>query len=174
MPRTRPSSPPEFTAEAVRLVGSGDRSLTRIAKDLGVADQTLRSWVQHAESGDGGRDALAPNEREELRQLRREVRTLRQEREILKKAAAFFAKESDAIRSRCSRSSRRRRQTTQWRRCAVYSGSPAVATMRGGSARLRLGPVRTRSSRVRLRQYTSKVVGRTVRRASGSNSGTAG
>ena len=43
MPRTKPSSPPEFKAEAVRLVGSGDRSLTRIAKDLGVADQTLRS-----------------------------------------------------------------------------------------------------------------------------------
>ena len=98
MPRTKPSYPPEFKAEAVRLVGSGDRSLTRIAKDLGVADQTLRSWVQHAERGDGGRDALAPNEREELRQLRREVRTLRQEREILKKAAAFFAKERDAIR----------------------------------------------------------------------------
>ena len=57
MPRSKPSYPPEFTAEAVRLVGSGDRSLTRIAKDLGVADQTLRSWVQHAESGDGGRDA---------------------------------------------------------------------------------------------------------------------
>ena len=41
MPRTKPSYPPEFKAEAVRLVGSGDRSLTRIAKDLGVADQTL-------------------------------------------------------------------------------------------------------------------------------------
>jgi transposase len=54
--------------------------------------------VQHAESDDGVREALAPDERAELRQLRREVRTLRQEREILKKAAAFFAKESDGIR----------------------------------------------------------------------------
>jgi transposase len=98
MPRTRPVYPPEFKAEAVRLVGSSDRSLTRIAKDLGVADQTLRNWVQHAEINGGVREALPPNEREELRQLRREVRTLRQEREILKKAAAFFAKESDAIR----------------------------------------------------------------------------
>lgn len=98
MPRTKPSYPPEFKAEAVRLVGSGDRSLTRIAKDLGVAGQTLRNWVQHAERGDSGRDAVTPSEREELHQLRREVRTLRQEREILKKAAAFFAKESDAIR----------------------------------------------------------------------------
>ena len=98
MPRTKPAYPPEFKAEAVRLVDSSDRSLPRIAKDLGVADQTLRNWVQHAERDDGLREALSPNEREELRQLRREVRTLRQEREILKKAAAFFAKERDAIR----------------------------------------------------------------------------
>jgi transposase len=98
MPRSRPAYPPEFKAEAVRLVGSSDRSLSRLAKDLGVADQTLRNWVRHAEIDDGVRDALAPNEREELRQLRREVRTLRQEREILKKAAAFFAKERDGIR----------------------------------------------------------------------------
>jgi len=98
MPRSRPVYPPEFKAEAVRLVGSSDRSLTRIAKDLGVADQTLRNWVQHAEINDGVREALAPSEREELRHLRREVRTLRQEREILKKAAAFFARESDTTR----------------------------------------------------------------------------
>ena len=98
MPRSKPASRPEFKAEAVRLVGSSDRSLSRLAKDLGVADQALRNWVRHAESDDGVPDALAPSEREELRQLRREVRTLRQEREILKKAAAFFAKESDATR----------------------------------------------------------------------------
>ena len=98
MPRSKPTYPAEFKAEAVRLVGSGDRSLSRIAKDLGVADQTLRNWVRHAEIEDGGREALAPSEREELRQLGREVRTLRQEREILKHAAAFFATESDGIR----------------------------------------------------------------------------
>src|SRR5438045_1439422 len=104
MPRTKPAYPPAFKAEAVRLVGSSDRSLTRIAKDLGVADQTLRNWVQHAEIDDGTREALTPNEREELRQLRREVRTLRQEREILKQAAAFFAKERDMIREQHARS----------------------------------------------------------------------
>ena len=98
MPRSKPAYPPEFKAEAVRLVGSSDRSLSRLAKDLGVAAQTLRNWVQHVEIDDGAREALAPHEREELRQLRREVRTLRQEREILKKAAAFFATESDGIR----------------------------------------------------------------------------
>jgi transposase len=98
MPRTKPAYPPEFKAEAVRLVGSSDRSLSRLAKDLGVADQTLRNWVRHAEIADGVHDALTPSEREELRHLRCEVRTLRQEREILKKAAAFFARESDGTR----------------------------------------------------------------------------
>ena len=98
MPRSRPAYPPEFKAEAVRLVSSSERSVSALAKDLGIADQTLRNWVRHAEVDDGLREALTPSEREELRHLRREVRTLRQEREILKKAAAFFAKESDGIR----------------------------------------------------------------------------
>jgi transposase len=98
MPRSKPAYPPEFKAEAVRLVGSSDRSLSRLAKDLGVADHTLRNGVRHAEIDDGVRDALTPHEREELRHLRREVRTLRHEREILNKAAAFFANERDMTR----------------------------------------------------------------------------
>ena len=98
MPRSKPAYPPEFKAEAVRLVGSSERSLSALAKDLGIADQTLRNWVRHAETDDGVREALAPSEREEVRQLRREVRTLRQEREIRNKAAAFFARESDVTR----------------------------------------------------------------------------
>jgi transposase len=95
---TRPMYPPEFKAEAVRLVHGSDKSLSTLAKDLGVADQTLRNWVLQAETDSGVREGLTSDERGELRQLRREVRTLRQEREILKKAAAFFARESDAIR----------------------------------------------------------------------------
>ena len=98
MSHTRPVYPPEFKAEAVHLVRSSDKPVGALAKDLGVADQTLRNWVRQAEIDGGARDGLTQGEREELRQLRREVRTLRQEREILKKAAAFFARESDATR----------------------------------------------------------------------------
>lgn len=98
MPHTRPMYPPAFKAEAVQLARSSDKSVGAVAKDLGIADQTLRTWVRQAEVEGGARDGLTPGEREELRHLRREVRTLRQEREILKKAAAFFARESDATR----------------------------------------------------------------------------
>lgn len=98
MPRTKPADPPECKAEAVRLAQGGEKSIAIIAHDLGVADQTLRSWVQQAEINAGLRDGLTITEREELRHLRRENRVLKQEREILKKAAAFFARESDVTR----------------------------------------------------------------------------
>ena len=98
MSHTRPLYPPAFKAEAVRLARRSDKSLGAVAKDLGIADQALRTRVRQAEVDGGARDGPTRGEREELRHLRREVRTLRQEREILKKAAAFFAKESDAIR----------------------------------------------------------------------------
>jgi transposase len=87
--------PPEFRAEAIRLVRSGDRTLAEIAKDLGVSQQSLRNWVRQADLDDGRRhDGLTSDERAELARLRRENRVLREEREILKKAAAFFAKET--------------------------------------------------------------------------------
>lgn len=98
MPRTKAPYPPAFKAEAVRLVQSGEKSIAIIAKDLGVADQTLRGWVQQAEVDTGAREGLTTSERVELAQLRRENRILKQERDILKKAAAFFARESDPIR----------------------------------------------------------------------------
>lgn len=90
---------PEFKAEAVRLATSGDRSVTRTAKDLGVALESLRKWVREAAIEDGQHPgALTADEREELRRLRREVRVLQEEREILQKAAAFFAKETEPRR----------------------------------------------------------------------------
>jgi transposase len=87
--------PREFRVEAIRLVRSGDRSVAEIAKDLGVSAQSLRNWVRQADLDDGRRDdGLTSDERAELARLRRENRVLRDEREILKKAAAFFAKEN--------------------------------------------------------------------------------
>ena len=96
MPRTRPPYPPEFRAEAVRLVRSGGKLIREVAEDLAVSEQTLRNWVRQGDLDDGRRsDGLTSSEQEELRRLRRENRVLRQEREILKKAAAFFARETD-------------------------------------------------------------------------------
>jgi transposase len=93
VPGTKPQYPPEFKAEAVQLVRSSDRSISRIAKDLGVSGNSLRTWVKQAEIDQGEREGLTTTEREELRRLRREVKVLHQERDFLKKAAAFFARE---------------------------------------------------------------------------------
>jgi len=97
VPGATPRYPPEFKREAIRLVRSSDRSIAQIAKELGVSDNSLRSWVKQAEIDRGERDGLTTEEREELRKLRRENKVLRQEREILRKAAAFFARK-DGIR----------------------------------------------------------------------------
>ena len=96
MPRTRPPYPPEFRAEAVRLIRSSGKPLSQISKDLGVSEQSLRVWIKQADLDEGRRDdGLSTGELEELRLLRRKVRVLEEEREILKKAAAFFARETD-------------------------------------------------------------------------------
>jgi transposase len=86
--------PQEFKAEAVQLVRSFPaKSVRQLAYELGISDQTLRNWLKQAEIDCGQREGLTTKEREELRRLRRENKILREEREILKKAAAFFAKE---------------------------------------------------------------------------------
>ena len=95
MPPTKPPYPPEFRREAVELARISEKSIGQVAKDLGVSDQTLRTWIKRAEIDAGKREGLTTEEREELRRLRRENRTLLQEREVLKKAAAFFARESE-------------------------------------------------------------------------------
>ena len=96
MPTSPPRYPDAFRAEAVELVRAGERSLPQIARDLGINDQTLRNWVKRAEidAGRGTSGELTTDERAELTRLRRENRLLQQEREILKKAAAWFAKET--------------------------------------------------------------------------------
>jgi transposase len=78
----------------VRLVRSGSTSLAGTARDLGVSLDALRSWCKQTDINEGHREGLTTEERAELTQLRRENRVLREEREILKKAAAFFARET--------------------------------------------------------------------------------
>jgi len=95
VPRTRPPYPEEFRREAIELARISSKSQRQIAEDLGISDVTLRNWVKQAERDQGKRpDGLSTDEREELARLRRENQTLRMEREILKKAAAFFARET--------------------------------------------------------------------------------
>jgi transposase len=86
----------EFKAGAVRLVLEEDRPIAQVARDLDLSESNLRLWVDRAKAdrGKGRPGVLTTAEREELARLRKEVRELRMERDILKKATAFFAKES--------------------------------------------------------------------------------
>jgi transposase len=98
MPNPKPPYPPEFRAEAVRLARSPGHSIRQAARDLGIASESLRRWVIQAEIDHGDSPGLTTDERAELTRLRRENRTLRIEREILKRAAVFFATETDETR----------------------------------------------------------------------------
>jgi transposase len=94
MPRTRPPYPAEFRRQAIELVRSGV-PLKQVAADLAVSEQTLRNWRRQGDVDAGRAGGRTSEEREDPRRLRRDVRRLEQEREILKKAAAFFARETD-------------------------------------------------------------------------------
>ncbi|MHB8328567.1 MAG: transposase [Acidimicrobiales bacterium] len=90
MPRAHP---PEFRQRAVELARLGDKPLSRIADDLGIAESCLRNWLKQADIDKGRRGGLSSDERAELVALRRELRTTKMENEILKRAAAYFARE---------------------------------------------------------------------------------
>ncbi len=107
MPHTRPSYAPEFRRQMVELVRAG-RDPADLAREFEPSAQAIRNWVAQADRGEScgasKSDVLALAEREELARLRREVRQLRLERDILSKAAAWFARESGAVPSGSSRS----------------------------------------------------------------------
>jgi len=97
MPKTRPPYSPEFRQQMVDLVRAG-RTPSELAQEFEPSAQTLRNWVAQADRDEGRRsDGLTSSEREELRRLRRENRRIRLERDILAKAAAWFARETDSI-----------------------------------------------------------------------------
>jgi transposase len=95
-PRQRRSFTPEFKAEIVDLCQQGDRSVGQVASDFDLTETSVREWVKQAERDAGTRrdGGLTTEERQELAQLRRENRRLRDDVEILKRATAFFAKET--------------------------------------------------------------------------------
>jgi transposase len=93
MPKTPPYSK-EFKREAVQLLRTSDRTVSQLAKELGVSQGSLRNWAGQLDVDEGKAEGLSSDERDELRRLRRENKVLAEEREILKKAAAFFASES--------------------------------------------------------------------------------
>lgn len=91
--RRRPTYAPEFKAEAIRRVRNSSDSIAIIARDLGITERSLRTWLK--DSRPQPETPLTTDERSELLQLRKEVGQLRMERDILKKATAFFAKQSE-------------------------------------------------------------------------------
>ena len=100
MRRFRPPYPPEFRRQLVELVRAG-RTPESLAREFEPSSEAIRLWVKQADLDEGRRqDGLTTEERKELVRLRREVRDLREEREILKKAAAWFARETGSVPSK--------------------------------------------------------------------------
>jgi len=92
--RSRRSFSEEYKVEVVALCRSSEKSMSEIARDLDLTESSVRRWVSQAEIDAGHKEGLTSSEREELVRLRKEVRVLREERDILKRATAFFARET--------------------------------------------------------------------------------
>jgi transposase len=92
--RNRRSFTPEFKADIVDRCRIGDRTIGQVARDFDLTESAVRNWVQQADIDDGHRAGLTTDERKELAELRKENRQLREDVGILKRATAFFAKET--------------------------------------------------------------------------------
>jgi transposase len=92
--RSRRSFSEQYKAEVVALCRGSEKSIAEIARDLDLTESSVRRWVSQVEIDAGHREGLTSSEREELVRLRKEVRVLREERDILKRATAFFARET--------------------------------------------------------------------------------
>ena len=104
MPKTRGPYPPEFRRQIIELARAG-RSVAELANEFEPSYWTIRQWVAQADRDEGrSAEGLSTAEREELRRLRKENRQLKQEREILAKAAAWFARETDSVPPKSSSS----------------------------------------------------------------------
>jgi transposase len=90
VPGPTPHYPPEFKREAVKLYRSSEKSIPKMAEELGIAGESLRRWIRQHQVDEGEREGLTTSEREELSKLRRESKTFRQEREFLKKSGGGF------------------------------------------------------------------------------------
>jgi len=85
----------EFKRDAVEIVTSSGKSIAQVARELGIYDSTLGNWVKQDEIDRGVRDGVSTSDREEVTELRRENARLRMERELLKRAVAFWVRESN-------------------------------------------------------------------------------
>src|SRR3977135_3881605 len=140
MRKKRPHYAPEFRRQMVELVRAG-RSPAELENEFEPTAQTIRKWVAQGDRDEGRRsDGLTTPEREELNWLRRENRQLKVEREILSKAAAWFARETNAIPSKGSSSGARAGPSTLWPRCAACWASPPAGITRGRSGHFRNAP----------------------------------
>jgi transposase len=92
--RQRRSFSDELKARTVELIESSGKSIPQVCRELDLTETAVRRWVAQAQVDSGQREGITSEERQELARLRRENRVLREEREILKKAAAFFAQET--------------------------------------------------------------------------------
>ena len=98
MPKSRPPYPVEYRAELVRLVREEGRSPSDLAREFEPSAQSITNWVAQAEINKGQRPGLTTDEQAELRKLRSENRVLRMEKDLLEKAAAFFAAKNNLTR----------------------------------------------------------------------------